>query len=708
MEVQINNINGNNFGTASNVYDVYKKSGDRNSFELVLDGLILERYSDNEEMKNYIKSLPKENKRLATVALLSDDNVLWSQINELVKKKQSSYERLRGVYNLIKEYVKIADVDRKGKGEIHTPFKELAEPMVKLVEKYNLEFWKNPNHKVLDSSAGYGTFLILAAYKFMVGLKDVIKDEEERFKWIVENCLYYGELQARSAFSWLIAIDPFDQYETNIFWGDFLSEDFDRHMKEIWQIDAWNLIIQNPPYQIRKEGFKKTQPLWHLFVQKSLTILKEDGYMVMVHPSGWRNVDGDFKDVQILLKSNQLLEISIHDEREGEEIFGATTGFDYYILKKSSYRYETKIFNKENVGKLNLLDFEFIPSGMFELFSKLIAKNGEERVNLLHSFSAYETRKPWVSRNMDSKFIYPLSYTIQKDETINFFYSTRKDRGHFGIPKVIWSNGKASSPVIDYNGDYGLTQFSYGIVDDKWNLFSIKNAMDSDRFINLMKSCDMNDGNRFNKKILSLFRKDFWKEFYDIEDLKTIYANLVGYMLKNIKLGCDIDEIRNKFNAIKHGDYDEFIKLIQGSEPLMVVYNNGVMKTSNFSSNTGDCDFVMMMASAPSMIDFYKRCISTYGNNIDVQVNDVIYKKLALFEISLRIHAKNNNIVEFNLVDIIDKLSTIKGFQKSDIDILHNGRKFLNKIKRQEFREDLLFDFEKAYNFLYKNNIRII
>ena len=120
MELQINNIEGNSFATASNVYDLYKQSGDKNDFELVLDGLMLERYSDNEDIKNYIKSLPKENKRLATLSLLSDDNVLWSQINELVKKEQSSYDRLKGIYNIIKDYVKIADVDRKGKGEIHT------------------------------------------------------------------------------------------------------------------------------------------------------------------------------------------------------------------------------------------------------------------------------------------------------------------------------------------------------------------------------------------------------------------------------------------------------------------------------------------------------------------------------------------------------------------------------------------------------------
>ena len=61
---------------------------------------------------------------------------------------------------------------------------------------------------------------------------------------------------------------------------------------------------------MRKEGFKKTQPLWHLFVQKSLTLLEEGGYMVMVHPSGWRNVDGIFKETQVKIRQRQLLELT--------------------------------------------------------------------------------------------------------------------------------------------------------------------------------------------------------------------------------------------------------------------------------------------------------------------------------------------------------------------------------------------------------------
>lgn len=509
--LEINNINGVNFGTASNVYQIYNTTNDSDVFELVIDGLILEKYAD-EDVKEYIKHLPSNKKRIATLTLIGEDNLLWSKINDLLKEEKSSYERLKSVYTLLKDYVKIADVERKKHGEILTPFKELAELMVKLVEKYDPEFWKNKNHKVLDSSAGYGTFLILSAYKFMVGLKDEFPDEEERFKWIVENCLYYGELQAKSVFSWLVAIDPHNEYKTNIYWGSFLTKDFDDHMNNVWKVVSFDLIIQNPPYQEQKPGFTKTQPLWHLFVQKSLILLKEGGYLVMVHPSGWRNVDGVFKETQNLLKSKQILELNINSQSKGNDLFGAETRFDFYILKNNLENIETTIIDEDdNKHILNIKNMEFIPNGMFEFINSLLSSTN--RVSVLGD-SSYHTQREYMCKTKSDIYKHPCIYTVAKGDILKIWYSNRNDNGHFGIPKVIWSNGRVISVgiVIDERGEYGLTQFSYAIVDDLENLKKIKIAMDSQKFRKVMELCSVGVMG-INKKVISNLKKDFWKEF---------------------------------------------------------------------------------------------------------------------------------------------------------------------------------------------------
>lgn len=483
--LEINNRDGLSFGTASNAYQVYNEYNDKDIFESVIDGLILEKYADD-ELKGYIKNLPKN---------------------------KSNYQRLKSVYTLLKEYVRIADVERKKHGEILTPFKELAEPMIKLVEKYDKEFWKNKNHKVLDSSAGYGTFLILAAYKFMVGLKDEFPDEEERFKWIVENCLYYGELQAKSVFSWLVAIDPHNEYKTNTYWGSFLTEDFDKHMREVWCIEKFDLIIQNPPYQMDTGNRGSGHTLWDKFVLKSLLLLNQDRYMVMVHPSGWRNLSGAFEEVKNEIYKRNLLYLEIHDIKDGIKIFNASTRFDFYCLKNSSdYQFTEVVGEDGSLENVNINRLKFIPNKYFTKFMNLTS-HGQEKVNLIYSRSMYGADKSHVIRERNDIFRYPcVKYISKVDFSIDFRYTDRNN-GMFGVPKVMFGIGaQVGGIIIDENGDYGLCQFVAGISDKRENLLYIQTALKSDKFKELMRACQFTT-QMYNYKIIQLFRKDFWKEF---------------------------------------------------------------------------------------------------------------------------------------------------------------------------------------------------
>jgi len=505
-------IFGSTFSKAD--YKEFEKNGDSNYFESIIDNLILEEYSVSDELKDLIKSLPKEEKRIS-IALNLGDNKLWNQINDVHKSDITRYRKIKKIIILIREYVKTADVRRKTHGEILTPFDELAKPMVNLMDNYDADFWTDHTNKVLDSSAGYGTFLILCLFKFMEGLVEFEPNEDLRLKHIIENQLYYGELQSRSVFSWLLAIDPYDDYSPNFYWGSFLSEEFDYHMKTVWKVEKFDLIIQNPPYQEQKPGFKKSQPLWHLFVQKSFTLLKNDKYMIMVHPSGWRNVDGVFKNTQTLLKSKQILELKMHGFKDGIETFGAQITYDYYCVRNSDNSNDLKtniICLDGEKCSFNLSKLDFIPSENIIEIQSLIAKEGEERVKIIHSYSAYETRKNYMSREQSEEFKYPCIYTIVKGGRVNLFWSNTNNKGHFNQPKVIWSNGSATSPIIDENGDYGITQFSYAIIDDRENLNNIKTALSNDYFkskIMLFKGL----GDIYNYKIISTFRKDFWKEF---------------------------------------------------------------------------------------------------------------------------------------------------------------------------------------------------
>lgn len=284
------------------------------------------------------------------------------------------------------------------------------------------------------------------------------------------------------------------------------------------QLDLTNMkfdvIVGNPPYQ-KQVGERKTEPLWDKFVTKAFELVKEDGYVCMVHPSGWRNVDGRFKKTKDLLNSKQIEYLELHNKEDGKKTFGAGTMYDWYVVKNVDDSEEETLvkFQDGTEQKLNLNEFGFIPNGKIEELKKLLAKDGEERVNVLHSYSDYETRKDWVSNTKDSTYKYPCVYTIRVGDGLINHYSSRNDNGHFGVSKFIWGNGGyGMGSIVDKTGEYGLTQFAYGIVDNPKNLDDIKKAFDSKEFRELMKSCDGGDSN-INRKAIALFRKDFYKDF---------------------------------------------------------------------------------------------------------------------------------------------------------------------------------------------------
>jgi hypothetical protein len=94
-------------------------------------------------------------------------------------------------------------------------------------------------------------------------------------------------------------------------------------------------------------------------------------------------------------------------------------------------------------------------------------------------------------------------------------FSNSNQKGHFGVSKLICGGASSGSNfLIDENGTYGITQFSFGIVETPENLNNLKIALQSTRFQEIIKNIP-NNSQAINHKILSQFRKDFWRSFID-------------------------------------------------------------------------------------------------------------------------------------------------------------------------------------------------
>jgi hypothetical protein len=447
-----------------------------------------------------------------------DDKLIVNKIIMSQKKQYYTINEPDKLLEFINGELKPKEKEKKENGEVFTPLSLVNEMLDKLDEAYIKEHGKSifteDGFKWLDPAVGIGNFPIIVYQRLMKGLK--IPNDEERRKHILEHMIYSAELTPKNVFIYK-KIFCGDKYKLNIYEGDTLKMDVKKEFKLPADFVGFDVVMGNPPFQ-EQVGPNKTEIIWGKFIIKSFTLLKSSGYLVFVHPPGWRNIDGKFKNIQKNILSRDLQYLEIHNEKDGLKMFSSSTRYDWYVLKNEMVDTTNTIikFQDGTTNTINVNGLEFIPNGEYEKIMSMIAKNGEENVDVIHDYSLYETRKSWMSKTKTEEYKYPCVYTVNSKSEPSFFYSS-KQHGHFGVPKLIWSNGGNPGSYIDSNGDYGLTQFAYAIVDKPSNLPKIKEVFDSKEFRNLMELSTFGQGH-INYKVIKIFKKDFWKVFLDNKD----------------------------------------------------------------------------------------------------------------------------------------------------------------------------------------------
>ncbi len=323
----------------------------------------------------------------------------------------------------------------------------------------------------------------------------------------------------------------------------------------------FDIIVGNPPYQ--KSVGKRTQSIWDRFITVAVNHLVDDGYLCYVHPNGWRNIEGNFKKTQTLLTSRQVEYLEMHSHFDGIKTFGCATTYDWYVMKNTPNKdFITTLKEYDgNIIKYDISTYGFIPNCFSDKIFKMIGKDKadviansayhygrpvdvlytrnaygrevdnvvdimfssgqyhstQKSVDVMYDSTVYDKRKTYLCKTKDDVFKYPVIYVIHLDESLNLYYCNRNDKGHFNIPKVIWGNGGTRGvrigAVVDATGEYGMCQYTYAIVDEPKNLDNIKKAITSKKFLQLCTGIDFGGGSCINRKIIKLFKKDFYLDF---------------------------------------------------------------------------------------------------------------------------------------------------------------------------------------------------
>jgi hypothetical protein len=403
--------------------------------EQIVDNIILNdldvKYPGCKE--EILRGTSKSSKRLAMLSILDDNRRLLEEYKDLINKESYCSEYADEVVVLLREYVKVAETEVKEFGEVMTSL-DLVED---ILNKFPKEVWSNPNLKWLDPANGVGTFPSIVIKKLMVGLKEIIEDDCQRYKHIIENMIYVCEIQPKNMFLFHCGFDREDQYELNTFFGSYLDDEFDKYKKEVWGIDEFDVILGNPPFQKTLETKNKSvDTLWSKFIYKASTMLSENGILSMICPDGWCSPTFDIprKEVSIfkdIFKKNNLTYVATNDVVK-PFFKNIGTSFTYFVLQKSEYNGETIFETNKGIVKVNVQEHNFIPKNIdkisFSIHEKIL-KNGNKFV-----FERY--------RKKDGGML---------DDRHPFFTT----------PKVKFSRGLAKFKVSGDNGTSGYDVFTY-------------------------------------------------------------------------------------------------------------------------------------------------------------------------------------------------------------------------------------------------------
>lgn len=427
---------------------------------------------------------------------------------------QSLIDNPKELLELITECLKPKDIEKKQFGEVFTPMKLVNE----MLDKLPIEVWKNKNLKWLDPCCGMGNFPIAVYLRLIYGLKEIIVNEKERKKHILENMLYMSELNKKNVLITKQIFDINNEYKLNIYEGDSLTVDYNKEFK----IKQFDIIIGNPPYNA--SGTKATgNTIWQLFVNNSIKLLKSNGYICFIHPNGWRKPNtekGKFYGLfEKMTKDNIILYLEIHNTKDGMKQFNCGTRYDWYILqKKKNENHKTKIIDQNNISyEIDLTKYNWLANCELELIDKLIANENEEKCKVLYSRSNYGADKKWISNTETKEFKYRVVHSTPKDRH-RFVWSNKNDNGHYGIKKVIFGESGIYNPIIDIDGKYAMSQGAMAIIIDNLKEGEkLSKFLCSSLFNKIIKAC-----------LWSSFRiewgmfKDLKKNFYELLDDKSI------------------------------------------------------------------------------------------------------------------------------------------------------------------------------------------
>lgn len=393
-----------------------------------------------------------------------ETNQIIRIVKELFMKNISNSKQLS---ELIDKYLEATELEKSGNAEIPTLFKLREESL----NKIPYDFWKTPK-KIIEPSCGKGGYIVDIIDKFMIGLKHVIPDEKERYKTIVEECIYFSDINPTNIFICKLLIDPYNEYKLNYNEGNTMELDITKTTKNWKGIDKFDLHVCNPPYEDNSSGKRKAlnHNLWSEFLNWSYDRLNEDGLLLYITPTSWMSPTSKNKDI---FYKNHIIYLNVN---ECKKYFNVGSTFSYYVIKKTNIIGNTEVvceYNKKIYKSVcNLNGMEYLPNFTTNETINIIKKfmnNELPKVSFGRQTKYHSSSKKHLFGNKNDIYKYEFKHTIKSSKFCKEKHPEQDNN------KILLNLSGNLNPIYD-DGKYGFTEAQMYLLTDKKEYVNIINS----------------------------------------------------------------------------------------------------------------------------------------------------------------------------------------------------------------------------------------
>jgi len=344
----------------------------------------------------------------------------------------STFEELK------KNYDEVLNLDKStyvSSNDEPTPMECICE----MIRKIPTELWSRRDLSILDPCCGNGNFSIPIFF-------ELLKYNDK--KTIVEQILEFNDIN-ESRLDNVRSVFCGETYPLQITNHDFIT--FNSSKK-------YDLIVANPPYAkllVNGKRASKNHNLIKDFIEKALSQLKPNGYLLFITPDNWMSY-ADRNVLIEILTSLQIIHLDIHSAKKYFKKIGSS--FTWYIIQNCPFYQNIQVSGiwkkKEYVSSVVSAQRKYIPLLYNQMVQTILSKTIDntslpkfkvKTSSYLHKYTKAELIRDEQTEEFKYRLIHTPSQTV---------YASRPHKFQEGY-KLFISTTDKYSVFID---NCGMTQ----------------------------------------------------------------------------------------------------------------------------------------------------------------------------------------------------------------------------------------------------------